>query len=224
MVARGFYALSDTLTPVLAGGLQIAVMWALSLWFRDALFPAVGWRPLGGLALAEKNPGAAIPHYQKAMALNPGYFGSWLGGGVAQLQGGNKAKAEEWLNRSVELLPTAPAAYYLGNIARDRGDGEPETEARQRAPQHRSPLSHRDRQHAPTLRRRAPGVNDVERPTTRRIGDQPFRTPGQERRTSGQAPDPPAPDNAVVVASPRRWRRGRMHIPTPATPTSRSLR
>ena len=33
------------------------------------------------------------------------------------------AKAEEWLNRSVELLPTAPAAYYLGNIARDRGDG-----------------------------------------------------------------------------------------------------
>ena len=78
---------------------------------------------LGELALAEKNPGAAIQHYQNAMALNPGYFGSWLGGGVAQLQGGNKAKAEEWLNRSVELLPTAPAAYYLGNIARDRGDG-----------------------------------------------------------------------------------------------------
>ena len=51
VVARGFYALSDTLTPVLAGGLQIAVMWALSLWFRDALFPALGWRPLGGLAL-----------------------------------------------------------------------------------------------------------------------------------------------------------------------------
>ena len=51
VVARGFYALSDTLTPVLAGGLQIAVMWGLSLWFRDALFPALGWRPLGGLAL-----------------------------------------------------------------------------------------------------------------------------------------------------------------------------
>ncbi len=52
IVARGFYALSDTLTPVLSGGLQIAVMWALSLWFRDSLFPALGWRPLGGLALS----------------------------------------------------------------------------------------------------------------------------------------------------------------------------
>ena len=51
VVARGFYALSDTLTPVLAGGLQIAVMWGLSLWFRDAVFPALGWLPLGGLAL-----------------------------------------------------------------------------------------------------------------------------------------------------------------------------
>ena len=51
VVARGFYALSDTLTPVLAGGLQIVVMWLLSLWFRDTLFPALGWRPLGGLAL-----------------------------------------------------------------------------------------------------------------------------------------------------------------------------
>ena len=78
---------------------------------------------LGELALAQKQPEAAIPHYEKAMALNPNYFGSWLGAGVAQLQAGNKARAEEWLNRSVELLPTAPAAYYLGNIARDRGDG-----------------------------------------------------------------------------------------------------
>ena len=57
------------------------------------------------------------------MALNPNYFGSWLGAGVAQLQAGNTARAQEWLERSVELLPTAPAAYYLGNIARDRGDG-----------------------------------------------------------------------------------------------------
>ncbi len=51
VVARAFYALSDTLTPVLAGGLQILVMWGLSLWFRDAVFPGLGWLPLGGLAL-----------------------------------------------------------------------------------------------------------------------------------------------------------------------------
>jgi putative peptidoglycan lipid II flippase len=51
IIARAFYALSDTLTPVLAGGAQILAMWALSLWFRDTVFPALGWLPLGGLAL-----------------------------------------------------------------------------------------------------------------------------------------------------------------------------
>ena len=51
VIARAFYALSDTLTPVLIGGIQILVMWILSLGFRDWLFPALGWLPLGGLAL-----------------------------------------------------------------------------------------------------------------------------------------------------------------------------
>jgi predicted Zn-dependent protease len=77
---------------------------------------------LGEIELAQKNPQAAIPHYQKAIELDPNYFGSFLGAGVAQFQAGNKAKAEEWLTKSAQLLPTAPAAYYLGNIARERGD------------------------------------------------------------------------------------------------------
>jgi putative peptidoglycan lipid II flippase len=51
VVARTFYALSDTLTPVLAGGVQIVVMWLLSLWFSQQVFPQLGWLPLGGLAL-----------------------------------------------------------------------------------------------------------------------------------------------------------------------------
>lgn len=51
IVARAFYALSDTLTPVLAGGFQILVMWTLSLWLRDVVFSAYGWPPLGALAL-----------------------------------------------------------------------------------------------------------------------------------------------------------------------------
>jgi putative peptidoglycan lipid II flippase len=51
VVARTFYALSDTLTPVLAGGVQIALMWLLSLWFSQTIFPQQGWLPLGGLAL-----------------------------------------------------------------------------------------------------------------------------------------------------------------------------
>ena len=77
---------------------------------------------LGEVALAEKQPDTAIAHYQKAIELNPNYFGSYLGAGVAQLRTGNKAKAQEWLTHSAELLPTAPAAYYLGSIAKERGD------------------------------------------------------------------------------------------------------
>ncbi len=77
---------------------------------------------LGELALADKQPTAAIAHYRQAIELNPEYFGSYLGAGVAQFQAGNKAQAEQWLAKSAQLLPTAPAAYYLGTIARDRGD------------------------------------------------------------------------------------------------------
>ncbi|WP_420641345.1 murein biosynthesis integral membrane protein MurJ [Candidatus Leptofilum sp.] len=51
VVARTFYALSDTLTPILAGGIQIVIMWLLSLWFSQTIFPQMGWLPLGGLAL-----------------------------------------------------------------------------------------------------------------------------------------------------------------------------
>lgn len=51
VVARTYYALSDTLTPVLAGGVQIVFMWLLSSWLSFHLFPRYGWEPLGGLTL-----------------------------------------------------------------------------------------------------------------------------------------------------------------------------
>src|SRR5262245_64854357 len=79
---------------------------------------------LGQVALAEKQPQAAATHYEKAMQLNPNYFGSYLGAGIAQAQLGNKQQAQQYLERSTQLLPTAPAAYFLGNLARDRGDTE----------------------------------------------------------------------------------------------------
>ena len=76
----------------------------------------------GEIALAEKEPQKAIGYYEKAIQLDPDYFGAYLGAGVAQFRTGNKSKAEELLARSAELLPTAPAAYYLGELARGRGD------------------------------------------------------------------------------------------------------
>lgn len=77
---------------------------------------------LGEIALAEKDPTKAIGYYDKAIQLDPDYFGAYLGGGVAQYRAGNKSKAEEMLAKSVDLLPTAPAAYFLGEIARGKGD------------------------------------------------------------------------------------------------------
>jgi predicted Zn-dependent protease len=77
---------------------------------------------LGDIELASKNVNASIPHYQKAIELNPGYFGAYLGGGIAKYEAGDKTVAEQWLTKSAQLLPTAPATYYLGNLAKERGD------------------------------------------------------------------------------------------------------
>jgi hypothetical protein len=51
VVNRAFYALSDTLTPVLAGGVQILMMGMLSYVLSQFLFPQWNLLPLGGLAL-----------------------------------------------------------------------------------------------------------------------------------------------------------------------------
>jgi predicted Zn-dependent protease len=77
---------------------------------------------LGDIAVSEKKYQEALPYYEKAIAQGPDYFGSYLGGGVAQYRLGNRQRAREWLEQSAKLLPTAPAALYLGNIARDGGD------------------------------------------------------------------------------------------------------
>jgi predicted Zn-dependent protease len=91
---------------------------AIALLPKEARFHQV----LGDIALAEKDPQKALPYYEKAISLDSDYFGSYLGAGVAQYRAGNKTKAEEWLSKSAQLLPTAPAAYYLGELARGRGD------------------------------------------------------------------------------------------------------
>ncbi len=79
---------------------------------------------LGEIELSEKDYRAALPHFERAQQANGDFFGSWLGGGVAQYRLGNAAPARQWLQRSYELLPTAPAALYLGNLARDAGNLE----------------------------------------------------------------------------------------------------
>ncbi len=51
VVNRAFYALKDTLTPVLAGGVQFLVMGVLGYLLSQMLFPQWNLLPLGGLAL-----------------------------------------------------------------------------------------------------------------------------------------------------------------------------
>jgi len=58
VIARTFYSLSDTWTPVLAGGLQVALMAVLGIWLGTVVFPARGGLPLAGLVL-----GLSISNY-----------------------------------------------------------------------------------------------------------------------------------------------------------------
>lgn len=78
----------------------------------------------GDLLLAQKETAEALVHYQRAVKLDPDYFGGWLGGGIAQYRSGSKTAAREWLQQSHERLPTAPSAYFLGALARDAGDAQ----------------------------------------------------------------------------------------------------
>lgn len=85
---------------------------------KEARFPQLQ----GDLALAQKDPQGALRFYEKSIALDDGYFASHLGAGTAQykLRAGDRGEAE--LTRSAKLLPTAPALYYLGSIAKDAGN------------------------------------------------------------------------------------------------------
>jgi predicted Zn-dependent protease len=77
---------------------------------------------LGDIEMAEKNPTAALRHFNQAQQLDPGYFKPIVQAGMVQYELGNKAAAEPLLTRSMQLMPTAPGAYYLGRLNEDRGN------------------------------------------------------------------------------------------------------
>ena len=77
---------------------------------------------LGEIEAARKNPEVALTHLNKAQQLDPGYFKPIAQAGIIQYQLGNKSAAEPLLTRGMQLLPTAPNAYYLGRLLEDRGN------------------------------------------------------------------------------------------------------
>ncbi len=84
----------------------------------EARFPQLQ----GDLALAQKDPRTALGYYEKSIALDSDYFAAYLGAGTAQYQLRTGDRGQAYLTRSAKLLPTAPALYYLGSIARDAGN------------------------------------------------------------------------------------------------------
>jgi len=51
IISRAFYALEDTLTPVLVGMLQLITMWLIGAWLAKSIFPSLEWLSFGGLAM-----------------------------------------------------------------------------------------------------------------------------------------------------------------------------
>jgi len=76
----------------------------------------------GDIALAQKEPSQALTYYQKSITLDDNYFASYLGAGTSQYKLKTDDRGRGYLEQSTKLLPTAPAYYYLGEIARDNGN------------------------------------------------------------------------------------------------------
>jgi len=100
-----------------AGAKSLAIE-AVALEPREARFYGL----LADLELAGENAGAALGWSEKARSRDPGYFKPHLQSGVAHFELGDRAAAEPPLAKSMELLPTAPGAYYLGRVNEDSGD------------------------------------------------------------------------------------------------------
>jgi putative peptidoglycan lipid II flippase len=120
IIARAYYALKDTRTPVLVGAAAMGVNILFSLIFAD-LFPRLGWPPHGGLAFA--NTLATTVE----MIVLMGLLGRRLGGlGLTRVWGGLRgtllaaafmgAVLVLWVNRAANLSPwiVAPVGVITG--------------------------------------------------------------------------------------------------------------
>ena len=89
-----------------------------------AIQPADGttWELRGHAWEMKGNEENALQAYATAIGKNPDYFSHYLSRGVLLYEQGKKARARPDLKKSQDLLPTATASYYLGELAADAGD------------------------------------------------------------------------------------------------------
>ncbi len=91
---------------------------ALELFNGEANFHALR----GDIRLVQENYDWAVTNYTRAIERRDGFFYYHLQRGLAKKELGQRDTAEADLERSLELLPTAPAHYALGELAKERGD------------------------------------------------------------------------------------------------------
>jgi predicted Zn-dependent protease len=77
---------------------------------------------LGELEIVNKNYKGALTQFNKAQNLDPNYFKPIVQAGMANYELGNKAAAQPLLERSMQLMPSVPGAYYLGRVYEDAGN------------------------------------------------------------------------------------------------------
>ena len=91
---------------------------ALDLFAGEAHFHALR----GDIRLVQDNYDWAATNYTRAIERRNDFFYYHLQRGIARKEMGQRAAAVTDLERSLELLPTAPAHYALGDIAKAEGD------------------------------------------------------------------------------------------------------
>lgn len=91
---------------------------ALDLFPVEAHFHALR----GDVRLMEKKYDMAVTNYDRAISRRSSFFYYPLQRGIAKKELGQTDAAISDLEKSIELLPTAPAHYNLGLIRKDRGE------------------------------------------------------------------------------------------------------
>jgi len=91
---------------------------AISILPREARFHGLK----GDINLFQRNYGAAIENFNRAINYDPNYFAYYLGRGLTYVRQGDQRRGEADLQASVELLPTAAAMNELGALALQRND------------------------------------------------------------------------------------------------------
>jgi len=76
----------------------------------------------GDVRLVQNNYDWAVTNYTRAIDRRDDFFYYHLQRGIARKELGQQEAAVVDLERSLQLLPTAPAHYALGDIAKSRGD------------------------------------------------------------------------------------------------------